>query len=209
MLISILQMGYTEVVELLLKTPGIDVNAVDHLGQAPLYWAASVSYNHIEHLQYICRQYINYIMLMFILQYRRPEVVELLLNTPGIDVNAKRNNGRTPLLRAANVSYNHIEHLQYICKQYINYFMLIFFLQLGHIEVVELLLKTPGIDINAVDQWGRTPLFRAANVSYNHIEHLQYICKQYINCFMFIFILQDGHDEIVRMLKAAGVRSRI
>ena len=50
--------------------------------------------------------------------------------------------------------------------------MLIFFLQLGHIEVVELLLKTPGIDINAVDQWGRTPLFRAANVSYNHIEHL-------------------------------------
>ena len=50
-------------------------------------------------------------MLMFILQYRRPEVVELLLNTPGIDVNAKRNNGRTPLLRAANVSYNHIEHL--------------------------------------------------------------------------------------------------
>jgi len=73
-----------------------------------------------------------------------------LLNTPGIDVNAKRNNGRTPLLRAAN---------------------------LGHIEVVELLLKTPGIDINAVDQWGRTPLFRAAN---------------------------DGHDEIVRMLKAAG-----
>ena len=50
MLISILQEGYTEVVELLLKTPGIDVNAVDHLGQAPLYWAASVSYNHIEHL---------------------------------------------------------------------------------------------------------------------------------------------------------------
>ena len=50
MLISILQMGYTEVVELLLKTPGIDVNAADIYGRTPLYLAAEVSYNHIEHL---------------------------------------------------------------------------------------------------------------------------------------------------------------
>ena len=46
----ILQFGNTEVVELLLNNPGIDVNAADKWGQTPLYWAADVSYNHIKHL---------------------------------------------------------------------------------------------------------------------------------------------------------------
>ena len=59
--------------------------------------------------------------------------------------------------------------------------MLIFILQKGHTEVVELLLKTPGIEVNAADQGGKTPLYWAAEVSYNHIEHLYYICIQYIN----------------------------
>ena len=49
MLIFILQEGYTEVVELLLKAPRIDVNAASNKGYTPLYWAARVSYNHIEH----------------------------------------------------------------------------------------------------------------------------------------------------------------
>ena len=111
MLISILQGGHTEVVELLLNTPGIDVNAADQLGQTPLYWAAYVSYNHIVHIYYICIQYINYFMFIFILQFGQTEVVELLLNTAGIDVNAKSNDGSTPLHYAAYVSYNHIEHI--------------------------------------------------------------------------------------------------
>ena len=50
MLISILQYGHTEVVELLLNNPGIDVNAVNKWGQTLLYCAAFVSYNHIEHI---------------------------------------------------------------------------------------------------------------------------------------------------------------
>ena len=50
MLISILQNGYTEVVELLLKTPGIDVNAKHQDGWTTLHIAAWVIYNHIEHI---------------------------------------------------------------------------------------------------------------------------------------------------------------
>ena len=50
MLISVLQDGYTEVVELLLNTPGIDINAKNNDGKTPLYWAATVSYNHNKHI---------------------------------------------------------------------------------------------------------------------------------------------------------------
>ena len=50
--------------------------------------------------------------------------------------------------------------------------MLIFILQYGNTEVVELLLNNPGIDVNAANEWGKTPLQWAAFVSYNHIEHL-------------------------------------
>ena len=111
-------------------------------------------------------------MLIFIFQKGHTEVVELLLNNPGIDVNAGEEYGWAPLNNAAYVSYNRIEHIYYICIQYINCFMLISILQGGQTEVVELLLKTPGIDVNAVNEWGQTPLSRAAAVSYNQIEHL-------------------------------------
>ena len=59
--------------------------------------------------------------------------------------------------------------------------MLMFILQEGHTAVVELLLKTPGIDVNASEEYGWAPLHNAAYVSYNHIEHIYYICIQYIN----------------------------
>ena len=43
MLISILQGGHTEIVELFLKTFGVDVNPVNVDGETPLYMAADVS----------------------------------------------------------------------------------------------------------------------------------------------------------------------
>jgi ankyrin repeat protein len=48
---------------------------------------------------------------MIILQLGNTEVVELLLNTPGIDINAREENGQTPLNIAAYVSYNHNKHI--------------------------------------------------------------------------------------------------
>ena len=50
--------------------------------------------------------------------------------------------------------------------------MLIFILQKGHTEVVELLLNNSGIDVNAADEWGKTPLSRATFVSYININML-------------------------------------
>ena len=50
MLMFILQWGRTEIMVLLLKMPGIDVNASDNHGNTPLSWAASVSYNYTKHI---------------------------------------------------------------------------------------------------------------------------------------------------------------
>ena len=71
--------------------------------------------------------------------------------------------------------------------------MLIFILQKGHKEVVELLLNNPGIDVNAANKWGQTPLFWAAYVSYNHIEHIVYLCKIYQLFHVNIYISEGTH----------------
>ena len=65
----------------------------------------------------------------------KTEIVKLLLTRPDIDINAKDNNGDTPLMLAA-----------------IN----------GKTEIVKLLLTRPDIDINAKDNNGDTPLMLAA-----------------------------------------------
>ena len=46
MLISILQEGHYEIVELLLKAPGVDVNVKTKSGWTPLHLAVMVSYEH-------------------------------------------------------------------------------------------------------------------------------------------------------------------
>ena len=115
-------------------------------------------------------------MLIFLLQDGYTEVVELLLRTPGIDVNAATIEGQTPLHLTARVSIISIAMIiinlfsipLYIT--YMNCFMLIFILQEGHTEVVELLLRTPGIDVNAVNTLGYTPLDSADGVS-DHNNH--------------------------------------
>ena len=61
--------------------------------------------------------------------------VKLLLSTGKIDVDARDNYGRTPLLRAASN---------------------------GHEAVVKLLLGTGKVDVDAKDKYGRTPLSWAA-----------------------------------------------
>ena len=52
MLMFIPQSGHTEIVKLLLKNPGIDVNAEDMYRSTPLKWAIAVSYNNTS-LRYI------------------------------------------------------------------------------------------------------------------------------------------------------------
>ena len=62
------------------------------------------------------------------------KMVQLLLNVPGIDVNAMERKGKTPLLIA-------------VCEE--------------NPEIVKLLLTHPGIDVNATKPWLEAPLYMA------------------------------------------------
>jgi ankyrin repeat protein len=117
--------GYADVVRLLLARPGIDVNARDGDGEAPLSEAC---------------------------EHGREAVVRLLLAHPGIDVNARDGqalrvsclNGREAVVRlllahpGIQVNAYNGEALRVACEW-------------GHEAVVRLLLAHPGIDVNAKD----------------------------------------------------------
>lgn len=64
------RLGYHGIVEMLLKVPGINVNAPDCIQQTPLHNAVVKGHR---------------------------SVIELLLNAPGVDVNARDKHGDTPL----------------------------------------------------------------------------------------------------------------
>ncbi|CEP01315.1 Ankyrin repeat domain-containing protein [Plasmodiophora brassicae] len=74
-------------------------------------------------------------VLHWAVRHNEEHVVELLVNIPGVDVDARRKRSRTPLHWAAAA---------------------------GNADVVWLLLNAPGIDVNARDEHDCTPLSLAA-----------------------------------------------
>eukprot|EP00945_MAST-04E_sp_MAST-4E-sp1_P007839 g7839.t1 len=130
--------GKTDVVELLLAHDKIDVNAKNNDGQTPL-WKAS--------------------------EYGKTDVVELLLAHDEIDVNATNNDGDTPLYVADN------EEIKELLKAKGGKMGLPPLLDasfLGDVENVRVLLSEEGIDVNAADSHGKTPLHYA--VCYEHAD---------------------------------------
>ncbi|KAL7268016.1 hypothetical protein RUND412_009377 [Rhizina undulata] len=102
----------------LLKS-NVDNCAVRNVGgQTPVHWAA---------------------------HFGNEEMVQLLLEKEGIDINPKNRCGSTPLFAAA---------------------------RRGHESVVRLLLKKEGIDINPKDEDGETPLFAAASGGHESVVGL-------------------------------------
>jgi len=110
--------GHTEILKLLLTLPSTDLNAI-YNESTLLHWAA---------------------------ENDNIAFVKLLLNAPGIQVNAKSGYIQfTPLMRAV---------------------------QKGNTEIVELLLKTPGVVAEEKDNYGQTPLHWAARYGYINIVEL-------------------------------------
>jgi len=105
---------------------------------------------------------------------KRKEVVELLLNHPNIDVNARTEEGITALIIAAELGYKDIVEilLNYpkidVNAQYEKGTALIRAAFNNHKEVVELLLNRPNIDVNVLIKGIGTALILA--VGENHKE---------------------------------------
>ncbi|KAK6826449.1 hypothetical protein RU639_005379 [Aspergillus parasiticus] len=147
------------VIQQLLATPGVDPNFTDHDGRTPLSW--TVSYGSTAAVsQFLSRQDIDvnaamatdhmwkkgWTALMFAANRGFTEKVELLLNTPYINVNHQCAGGKTALHLAAKTG--------------------------SEVTVQLLLAKEAHPDLQ--DRYGGTPLYEAANYGYLPIIDLLY-----------------------------------
>ena len=185
--------GHTDIVGMLLKIPGIDVNQANNFASTALMFAAKNGH---------------------------AEIVEMLLKIPGIDVNKANNNGWTALMLAAENGHTKIVEMLLkipgIDVNQANNFAstaLMFAAKNGHTKIVEMLLKIPGFDINQANNFGLTALMFAA--SYGHTKVVEMLLKipgidiNQANIFgstALIFAAQVGHADIVEMLlKIPGI----
>mgnify|MGYP003289021701 CR=1 FL=1 len=208
--------GRAEFVELLLATPGVDVNAAEEeYGWTALHWAAKNDH---------------------------PECVKLLLAAPGIDINKADKDGKTPLYRAAYynntectkllvaapefdestweplplaVMKNDVNTVKKLIKEgadvnkgdAVGKSPLHWAAELNHIECAKILVATQGINVNITEVYGdaKTPVQRAA---FNgHAECLKLLLAQPgvdVNQkqIALIFAAENGHAECVKLLLA-------
>jgi len=146
--------GHKEVAELLIAA-GADLNTKDKEGKTPLYHAARWGHTNIA----------------------------ALLIAAGADVNAKDDKGRTPLDRA--VGYTEIVALlrKHGGKTSEELNALIDAAEAGNIEAVKQHLAA-GMDVNAKDEDGVTPLHEAALWGHNEVSELLIVNGAEVNAII-------------------------
>ena len=157
--------GHSEVVELLLQHPQIDVNKRNDYGWTALH-RASVTGNS-EVVDWTANR-------------GHLEVVELLLHHPQIDVNIENNDGFTALYLASRDEHTEVvelllQHQQIDVNKDVDkgWTALNYASRYGHSEVVELLLQHPQIDVNKGRNTGESGEVNAALIlatNYGHSE---------------------------------------
>lgn len=153
--------GHTEVVQALLKAPGIDINRMNSYEWTPLSVAILKCHTAIVHAlikapgidineETNSRGYFN--PLRSAIYKGHIEIVQALIKAPGIEINLADNNKWSPLHVAVSG---------------------------GHTEIVQALLNAPGIEINRVNSDGCTPLQIAQ--SRGHVEIVRLLEKKLNN----------------------------
>lgn len=151
--------GYKEVVEALLDKDGIDVNAKDNDGKTPLHFAADNGHKEVVEVLLKGGANVNakdnsgYTPLHCAANNLYKDVVKALLDK-GANVNAEDNDGSTPFDLTTN------EEIQTLLQSTAE---LLKAAKSGNIDDVKNLLGEEGkAQVNATDQYGKTPLHWAA-----------------------------------------------
>ncbi|BAE54561.1 unnamed protein product [Aspergillus oryzae RIB40] len=175
------------VIEQLLATPGVDMNGKDHHGRTPLAWTVSFG-SEAAVSQFLSRQDIDvnaaiatddlfkkgWTALMFAASRGFAKKVELLLNTPYINVNHQSSSGKTALHWAAQVGSETIVQLLLAKGAYPdprdshNRSPLIQSALYGHLSIMELLYEA-GANLNTVTSTGSTALTSASGEGHTDI----------------------------------------
>ncbi|KAL8364833.1 hypothetical protein RB595_003893 [Gaeumannomyces hyphopodioides] len=177
--------GHEAVVELLLATGEIGVNAGDNGRRTALWWAAENGHEAVIKLLAAGKANVNtknndgQTPLSWAARNGHEAVVKLLLATSKVDVDAKDNHGRTPLSWAARNGHEAVVKLLLTtgkidvdAKDNRGRTPLSWAARNGHEAVVKLLLTTGKIDVDAKDNHGRTPLSWAARNGYEAVVKL-------------------------------------
>ena len=179
--------GNTEKVKMLLKHPGIDVNAKDNDGYTALYWASQNGRTEIVAMLLDAGADVNakdnngWTALIRASQKGHTEIVSMLLEK-GADVNAKNNNGWTALTKA--IWNEHPEIVGMLLENgadvnvtvYDGWTALVLAIEKRDTEIVAMLLEN-GADVNATDNNGDTALMKVINCDeeddrpWNHVEN--------------------------------------
>ncbi|KAF7540028.1 hypothetical protein G7054_g1691 [Neopestalotiopsis clavispora] len=146
-------MGHRDVVKMLLGVERVDINSKDKTGQTPVSLAIEKHHEVMTGIRHRGE-----------LGKPSVEMIKLLLKADGVDINIKDNSGRTVLAKVADRRYPKIVGFPLQSKGVISSVRYRSGrTQSGHQELLELLLKSEGVDVNSPDQTGRTPLALAAS----------------------------------------------
>jgi ankyrin repeat protein len=183
--------GHEAVVQLLLGTGQVDVNAKSTDGWTPLSYAAKRGHEAVVQLllgtgqvDVNAKSTDGWTPLLYAAERGHEAVVRLLLGTDQVDVNAKNKYGRTPLSYAADA---------------------------GHEAVVQLLLGTDQVDVNAKNKNGRTPLSCAADAGHEAVvqlllgtDQVDVNAKNNGGWTPLLYAAYAGHEAVVQLLLGTG-----
>ncbi|KAJ7577654.1 ankyrin repeat-containing domain protein [Mycena floridula] len=181
------ELGYVDIVDLLLKHPDTDPNWKGH-GHTPLVHAIVEGYMEIvnlllQHSDIQPNLMSGQIMppVSWAIAEHRMGMVKRLLQHPDADVNCRDSKGCTPLSWAAFWDYE---------------------------EAVEFLLQHPDIQLDIPDEFGQTPLMIAAMNGYldsqvglnTKLDSFGCSCRDNHLCAPLSYAAAEGHQDIVQFL---------